>query len=228
MATRRPNVPRAQFTTGVKNAPSTEHNHAADHADAARRSSTTAPHGRADHRAPGAGPASPGEHTPDGHRSADEGVVRLEETAHQPVPARRFSGRLLVLAIVMAVLTMLLTPNVHTFLLQRAEITSLEQDIAAQKTQESAYQQALARWDDPAYIKQQARDRVSMLMPGETGYWVYGADGVSTDARPAAKGSANSAAPATQQPWLDGLWDSIQKSASTKVAEPAKTAPAAK
>ena len=223
MATRRPNVPRAQFTAGAKNAPSTQHHHAAaghhEPAAAAHKPSTTPAHGRPEHRTEGAGP---------GARGANEGVIRREETVHEPVPARRFSGRLLVLAIVMAVLTMLLTPNVHTFLLQRAEISSLEADIAAQKSQESAYQQELARWDDPAYIKQQARDRVSMLMPGETGYWVYGADGVSSDSTPAAKGSANSAAPTTSKPWLDGLWDSIQQSASTKVTAPAKTAPAAK
>jgi cell division protein FtsB len=222
MATRRPNVPRAQFTSGAKNAPSTQHDPPAaghDEPAAAPKKSTTAAPGSAPHRTEGAGSAA---------RGAHEGVIRREEPVHEPVPARRFSGRLLVLAIVMAVLTMLLTPNVHTFLLQRAEISSLEADIASQQSQESAYQQELARWDDPAYIKQQARDRVSMLMPGETGYWVYGADGISSDSHTVAKGSANSAAPASQQPWLDGLWDSIKKSASTEVAPPAKTSPAAK
>lgn len=35
----------------------------------------------------------------------------------------------------------------------------------------------LARWDDPDYVRAQARDRLGWVMPGETGYRVIGPDG---------------------------------------------------
>lgn len=250
MATRRPSVPKAQFTAGIGSAPDNaaeksahpsttpdpgadgSHTHrggksgsgaagsgaAAKGAAGGRAGSGTA--GGKNERQPASGPNS---------RSHRDGVIH--EGGNSPVPARSFSGRLLVLGLAMGVVTLLLAPNVHTFLEQRAEISALHEDIAAKEVQQDAYKSELARWDDPAYIKQQARDRVSMLMPGETGYWVYGANGVeatndSVDAAKAAAAQATSAKNATSlsvEPWVDSLWDAVQKSAKVQ-AEP--TAPA--
>lgn len=172
---------------------------------------------------PAAKPA-PAAETGGNRRSHREGVVH--DTAGTPVPARSFSGRLLVVGLAMAAITVMLAPNVHTFLEQRAEISDLKASIAAESAQQGAYKSELARWDDPAYVKQQARDRVSMLMPGETGYWVYGADGVESTGNPAdaakvaasAASSAKNATEVTTEPWLDSLWTSIEKSAEVKTA----------
>ncbi|WP_434618063.1 FtsB family cell division protein [Arthrobacter sp. A5] len=132
--------------------------------------------------------------------------------APRPVPARAFSGRLLALAVVLLTITVLLAPSVHTYLQQRAQITALSQDIAAKTQQQSDLKSELSRWSDPAYIKQQARDRVNMVMPGETGYWVYGADGISAQPEKSMD-SKSQAAPNGNLPWVDGLWESIKRSA---------------
>ena len=56
-----------------------------------------------------------------------------------------------------------------------------------------------ARFDDPAYIKQQARARFGWVMPGEVGYRVIGSDGSvqgevpTLDAPPSAQ----------DRPWYD-------------------------
>ncbi|HEY8293698.1 MAG TPA: septum formation initiator family protein, partial [Micrococcaceae bacterium] len=134
----------------------------------------------------------------------------------RPIPAKAFSGRLLALAVVLLTITLLLAPSVRTFLEQRSEITALQQDIEAKKQQQTDLKTELSRWDDPAYVKQQARDRVNMMMPGETGYWVYGGDGAST--APQDSGSPGAAAGSSvtpgNLPWVDGLWLSIKRSAT--------------
>ncbi|MBW4095087.1 MAG: septum formation initiator family protein [Acidobacteria bacterium] len=133
----------------------------------------------------------------------------------RPVPATAFSGRLLALAVVLVAITILLAPTVRTYLAQRAEIASLQADIAAKEKQKTALQKDLSRWDDPNYVKAQARDRVNMVMPGDTGYWVYGDE--NTPAKPdtaAGAGSAATSANPSALPWVDGLWQSIARSAT--------------
>ncbi len=233
MATRRPPVPKAQFTSSLNSSEKS-------------RSATTLPDASADLDRATSGASGPGRAGKKGRgrdkgrerqttsgptsRSAEDGVVH--SAGNSPVPARSFSGRLLVLGLAMGVVTVLLAPNAHTYLQQRAEISALREDIAAKTAQQDVYAAELKRWDDPAYIKQQARDRVSMLMPGETGYWVYGANGVealdnSTEAEKTAAAQATTAKNATeitQEPWLAGLWDAVQKSAEVN-GDAAKPAP---
>jgi cell division protein FtsB len=93
-----------------------------------------------------------------------------------PVPAKAFSGRMLALAVVMIAITIMLAPTVKIFIDKRAEIAALEADIAARQAERDNLKLQVSRWQDPNYVKQQARDRINMVMPGETGYWVFGSD----------------------------------------------------
>jgi len=228
MATRRPKVPSAQFTSGPTNAPAS---HPSPESSATTRPTSAhqdggQPASGASHQGAPAASAQPA------GRNRREGVIRNDDSA--PVPARTFNGRLLVVGLAMVAITVMLAPNVHTYVTQRAEISALRVDIAAQQSKQDVYKGELARWDDPAYVKQQARDRVSMLMPGETGYWVYGANGVETpagtpgSAKPGS--SAKDAVKVEDVPWVDGLWNAVQKSAAvtptTAPKAPATTAPA--
>lgn len=224
MATRRPSVPKAQFTSGLSGAqeaapveaiPTNPKNLPASGSGDRAATQKGAEKGAAKGERKLASDAQ--------SRSRQDGVVHA--SGNSPVPARSFSGRLLVMALTMGVATVLLAPNVHTFLTQRTEISQLQDDISARQAQQEAYAAEIKRWDDPAYIKQQARDRVSMLMPGETGYWVYGANGTETikdsvDAAKAAAAQATTAKKATEittEPWVDGLWDAVKKSAQVQV-----------
>ncbi|BCW70121.1 septum formation initiator family protein [Arthrobacter sp. NicSoilB8] len=129
-----------------------------------------------------------------------------------PVPAKAFSGRLLALGVVMIAITILLAPTVKIFLDKRAEISALQADIAAKQAKQEDLKKQVSRWQDPNYVKQQARDRINMVMPGETGYWVFGSD------LPAAQSSGTAGAAAAQDPanlpWVDALWESIRRSAT--------------
>jgi len=129
-----------------------------------------------------------------------------------PVPAKAFSGRMLALAVVMIAITVLLAPTVKIFLEKRAEISALEAEIAGKQAEQQELKKQLSRWQDPNYVKQQARDRINMVMPGETGYWVFGAD-VPAGTPGGRTGNGASGTPGNL-PWVDGLWESIRRSAT--------------
>ncbi|WP_104043005.1 FtsB family cell division protein [Arthrobacter sp. ZGTC412] len=129
----------------------------------------------------------------------------------QPVPAKAFSGRMLALAVVMIAITIMLAPTVKIFFDKRAEIEALNADIAARVAEGDSLRQQVSRWEDPNYVKQQARDRINMVMPGETGYWVFGSD------LPAGESSSQTGAAAQDPadlPWVDSLWESITRAAT--------------
>ncbi len=141
------------------------------------------------------------------------GTGAADETAEdqQPVPAKAFSGRMLALAVVMVAITIMLAPTVKIFFDKKAEIDALNADIAARQAEGDALRQQVSRWQDPNYVKQQARDRINMVMPGETGYWVFGSD------LPAGETSSQPGAAAQDPadlPWVDSLWESITRAAT--------------
>ncbi|MFK0040988.1 septum formation initiator family protein [Paenarthrobacter sp. NPDC090517] len=150
-------------------------------------------------------------------KTADKGKEKPRPGAKDdreldPVPAKAFSGRMLALAVVMIAITVLLAPTVKIFLEKRAEISALEAEIASRKAEQTELNKQLSRWQDPNYVKQQARDRINMVMPGETGYWVFG--GEEAAGTPGGRTGSGSSANPENLPWVDALWESIRRSAT--------------
>ncbi|MEK0155451.1 septum formation initiator family protein [Arthrobacter oryzae] len=156
----------------------------------------------------------PGSSQVSGHSSGNAAGNAGKDGAdnQDPVPAKAFSGRMLALAVVMIAITIMLAPTVKIFIDKRAEIAALEADIAARQAEQDGLKLQVSRWQDPNYVKQQARDRINMVMPGETGYWVFGSDlPAGTASGQAGTGSAEDPA---NLPWVDSLWESIRRSAT--------------
>ncbi|UUL76035.1 septum formation initiator family protein [Pseudarthrobacter sp. Fe7] len=146
-----------------------------------------------------------------GSSPVDGKDARNAEEDQHPVPAKAFSGRMLALAVVMVAITVMLAPTVKIFFDKKAEIDALNADIAARQAEGDSLRQQVSRWQDPNYVKQQARDRINMVMPGETGYWVFGSD------EPAGESSSPAGAAAQDPadlPWVDSLWESIRRAAT--------------
>lgn len=208
MTTRRPKVPRvARPATGSGST-------GAGHRTGAPGGSASGGPGSAPGVTPLRGPGSrtgSGGAAPDPRRKPAGGAGRAGSTvAPGPaVPARTFSGRMLTLAVILVAVTVLLSPTVRVFLQQRGELEALRAEIAAQEQTQQALRTEVARWDDPAYIKQQARDRINLVMPGEKKYMVIGtAEGGETPA------GESPGEVRTDLPWVDALWDSVQRSAT--------------
>ncbi|WP_411733235.1 septum formation initiator family protein [Paeniglutamicibacter sp.] len=148
-------------------------------------------------------------------RKDGKSAQKTERKGHDgpkiPIPARSFSGRLLALSIALSVFAVLLIPSIGTYARQRDEIAELRTSIAAKQAEQEALKDQIARWDDPLYIKQQARDRINLVMPGERNYMVVGS-------RPEedVPGEANQSPEEvrTDLPWVDALFDSVQRAAT--------------
>jgi cell division protein FtsB len=231
MATRRPKVPKAASTQrGAADRPQEA---AADTADVIRaqfggtkggavqgkagKQEGPAAKAAASSKAPASfkgtsSKGAPGTKARGSSGSSAGGTPKGEEPEEtHPVPAKAFSGRMLALAVVMIAITIMLAPTVKIFFDKRAELTALSDDIAARQAEGDRLRQQISRWQDPNYVKQQARDRINMVMPGETGYWVFGSD------LPAGSSSSQSAAAAQDPadlPWVDSLWESVRRAAT--------------
>ncbi len=142
-----------------------------------------------------------------GHREPEATQTATEGGA--PVPARAFSGRMLTLAVILAVVTILLLPSVGTYMDQRAEVSEVQASIAQKQQEQDELTSQIARWDDPAYVKAQARNRINLVMPGEKKYMVVGATGDDSAAGPQSVGDVR-----TDLPWVDSLWDTVVRSAT--------------
>lgn len=84
----------------------------------------------------------------------------------------------LLAMIVLGVLT--LAPRVQEWFLLRQQVAQAQADVAQARADVKNMQSEVKRWEDPVYIRSQARDRLYYVMPGEVSYLVMDADGVNT------------------------------------------------
>lgn len=116
--------------------------------------------------------------------------------------------RLAVLAAIVVLLMLMLVPTLRGFLSQRAQIAALEEEVATREANIAALDHELKQWDDPAYVEQQARDRLKYVRPGETRYQVLGAEGL-TGAELAESGSVVRPDQGGARTWYHRVWDSL-------------------
>lgn len=89
---------------------------------------------------------------------------------------------------------------------QRGTIAALQEQVASQRTQVKALQDEQARWSDPAYVEQQARERLKFVRPGETSYTV-----IDPHSTPVADVQGMAAPPAADAlAWYGRLWSSLR------------------
>lgn len=112
--------------------------------------------------------------------------------------------RAAVLAMVLLALLLAYAYPVRVYLAQQAEIAAIETQQAAQHRTIADLAEQRAKWDDPEYVKSEARRRLQYIFPGETPYVIIGGD-------PAAAERADTAAtePTKPAPWYGKLWSSL-------------------
>jgi hypothetical protein len=80
------------------------------------------------------------------------------------------------LVLVLAVLTVSYASSMRAYLQQRSHISDLKSQIALREANITDLEREKARWDDPAYVRQQARE-LNYVMPGDTAYVVLDENG---------------------------------------------------
>ena len=167
-------------------------------------------------------PARPGVSTSSGGTAKPRPAI-----AAAPVKgswAAALSWRSLALAAVLGLAFALVFPSVRVYNDQRAQNAALSAERDAAQADVDDLDAQLARWQDPAFVVVQARERLAYVYPGETPYRVVDPE----VARPAAVGSADAAAGGEiveGGPWFDTLWASVEAAGAEPASAVAITEP---
>jgi cell division protein FtsB len=120
----------------------------------------------------------------------------------------RFTGRATVLVLVLALLTVSYASSMRAYLDQRSHIGDLKSQIALREARISTLEREKRRWQDPAFVRQQAR-QLNYVMPGETSYVVLDEDGKPLDSEAELSDPATVARKAPTA-WWSTAWKSVQ------------------
>ena len=105
-------------------------------------------------------------------------VAPSQSKAALRVSRLNLSSLALLAMIVIGVIS--IAPRVQTWFMQRQAIFAAQAELEQAKKDVQEMKVERKRWEDPAYIRAQARDRLYYVMPGEVSYLVMDADGVDT------------------------------------------------
>lgn len=126
----------------------------------------------------------------------------------------------------------LISPDVEAFLNQRRQIAEMEESIRLAQEQVEQMQAERDRWQDPVYIRSQARDRLYYVLPGEVSYLVMDSSGMdfsdtsgTVGAILAERRSADEISTeiaAASDNWVDSLLESFLRAAIDQPTEKEK------
>jgi len=120
---------------------------------------------------------------------------------------RRTSNRVLALSAIFFVLALTIAPPVKHYFTQRAQISALKAQLSADNSALEKARQELTLWQDPEYVKSQARERLHFVLPGESQYIVT--EGETQAGQNSTTKVASSLADG--QPWYSRLIASISE-----------------
>ena len=115
------------------------------------------------------------------------------------------SGRMAVLLTLAVIAVILLALPAREYLAARSEIGTAEHRHAAQKQRVDELQHDVDQWKDDEHVRQQARERLNYVLPGEVGYEVIvpeAPDNQLTERELVAEPPSG--------PWYDRLWRSVR------------------
>jgi cell division protein FtsB len=116
---------------------------------------------------------------------------------------RAFTGRATVLIVVLVTLALGYTYPVRVYLAQESQIGRMEAAQAVQREKINGLTQDVAKWQDPEYIRIQARDRLFYVRPGEVPLLVL------NDPAGAARDAGQPLPAPAPARWYDTLWGSV-------------------
>lgn len=94
----------------------------------------------------------------------------------------QISGFTVAVFVLIVAALVILAPSLRLLVEQQQEIAALEQRVIDQQAVVDDLQTEIDRWQDPAYIEAQARDRLLYVYPGDISYLVID-DGLTPEFR---------------------------------------------
>jgi hypothetical protein len=133
-----------------------------------------------------------------------------------------------------------IAPNVQTFFSYRQQIADMQAQVDAAKKEVADMTIERKRWDDPVYVRSQARQRLYYVLPGEVSYLVMDAGSVNTSDKSGTVGAMlaerrntaviSSSIRTTSENWVDDIMGSVIRAGIEEpvAEEPTAEAPAKK
>ena len=114
-----------------------------------------------------------------------------------------------MLVLVVAVLMVSYASSMRAYLEQRAHLQALRTNIEQSRANIDELKREKRRWNDPAYVEAQARQRFGYVLPGETGYQVIGEDGEPLSPDDSLTDPETVTAP-DRPAWWETAWDTME------------------
>jgi cell division protein FtsB len=127
------------------------------------------------------------------------------------------TSRAIALAVVLLVLTISYASSLRVYINQRQDLAATRQQIIQSQQDINNLSDEISRWNDPDYVRTQARIRLGWVLPGERGYRVIGPDGkpITGEVEIAGGGVPR---PTPRKPWYAKLMGSVQAADHPKPA----------
>ncbi|MFI2103238.1 septum formation initiator family protein [Isoptericola sp. NPDC019693] len=123
--------------------------------------------------------------------------------------------RLIVLSVVVLLAVVLLLPTVRAAVQQSHELDRLRTELAQNREERDRLEVELGRWEDRSYVEEQARSRLSFVMPADRVWRVVDPDAAGDEDVDPVTGEAVSSGPVGTStgpsvPWYQSVWESVQ------------------
>lgn len=160
-------------------------------------------------------PSGPGRSTKRTRTASAPGAAVAAKTASASRPAGRkpridITARALIALVVIVVVAFSLANSLRVWYLQSGALVTAQAQIAERAARVDSLKGELERWNDPAYVKAQARARLGWVMPGDVGYRVVDANGQVLSGSSEIEG-IGSAKRNEQMQWWDRLASSMKQ-----------------
>jgi cell division protein FtsB len=108
-------------------------------------------------------------------------VTKSRKGIQSNLKKRGLSNRALIAGIILFAVAVTLAPPLQHYFTQKAQINSLENQLADNQAMLDKATKELLLWDDPEYVASQARARLYFVFPGERQYIVVGNEEITNN-----------------------------------------------
>lgn len=131
----------------------------------------------------------------------------------------RLTGRAAILVLVMAVLMVSYASSMKAYLMQRSHIEALKAQIAEREQSIEALEREKRRWEDPAYVQQQAHARFGYIFPGQKSYVMLDGSGQPIDSH-GGLNDPEDVVKVAPTAWWTTAWGSVELAGNPPPMEP--------
>jgi cell division protein FtsB len=134
----------------------------------------------------------------------------------------KLDARTITMAVILVVAIVSIAPQMQVLITQQQAIADMQAQVEQAKQDVKDMTVERKRWEDPVYIRAQARDRLYYVMPGEVSYLVMDAKGVDQSDTSGTVGAMiaarnnnaqiSSSVHTTNNNWVDALVETVVRS----------------